>query len=968
MDTRASAIVGRSTEIFSLERCLFDTEITSHRSAFLIGETGIGKSRLVREITTRALAAGVRTVFGRGGTVRLATPLRPITQALLALARDETLPIDRLGPYRAVLGQLVPEWRAPEHADVAASPVLLAEAVLRLLGLLRAPGGALLVLEDLHNTDAETLAVVEHLVDNLPGRRVALLCTMRPEPGSALELVEHLIRMGEAVRLDLTGLAGPAIAGIAASCLGCDATEISTALAEQLAQHSDGNPFLIEELLRSYLDDGTLVRGPAGWSLAGPVRQVVPASMVRSIAIRTERVGHDGQGLLRVAAVMRDRFPMRLVGRVAGVPDDRLAALAREAIVAQLITPDEDNPDWYVFANTMIARALRAQLTPGEHTLLAGRLADAVLELYPDLPDEWCQRSAGLRVTAGQPELASELYAIAGRRAMAGGAHGSAVALLDRAYGLLPPVKDTAPETVGDVLGSLLAALGESGEFERAFGYTDAIAELGEAGLSGPRQAALHLALAGVARLAGRWSEGLTQVGVARRLLGPDATDEQRAPVDAIAAHLTLGAPGVDRLHTAEYLAHRAIDAAALVPLPSVLCEAWHVLGMIYAGRDLAEANACLTRVVRTAERYHLPSAGITAAVRIASHDWLADGDTGPLRRSMADARRTGAVITASTAGATLALDAVLRADFSRADAMIGQVRQDVSRLPMAGVQAHVRVVTAISAAHQGRRALMEVALADTQEWIDPNLRQLSAGLARAVCALLEEDRSRARHELTALLAAESANPTACHLAGQHGLALLLGVLAGDQGWPEYERIAGSLPGRLRWNRQFVRLANATLLGADGQVAAAQQAAAEAADAARPYPTAAHLGRRLVAEHAHEQGWGEPVRWLRQAEDHFYQAGVPAVVDACRRLQRRLRVPVRQRRRGLAGMPQELKESGVTAREYEVLQLVVAHCTNKAIGARLRISPRTVEKHVANLLIKTGTSDRTALSDHLPPG
>lgn len=923
---------------------------------------------MVREVADRASTAGIRTVFGRGGTVALATPLRPITQALLALARDETLPIDQLGPYRAVLGQLVPEWRAAEHADVVASPVLLAEAVLRLLGLLRAPNGTLLVLEDLHNTDAETLAVVEHLVDSLPGTRLALLCTMRPEPGNALELVEYLIRMGDTLRMELSGLADPAIVTMAANCLRCDGAEIPVALADQLAQHSDGNPFLIEELLRSYVDDGTLVRRPGGWSLAGPVRQVVPASMVRSVALRAECVGRDGQGLLRVAAVLRDRFPIRLVARVIGLPDERLAALTRQAIGAQLIIPDPDQPDWYVLASTTIARALRAQLTPGEHTLLAERLADAILELYPDLPDEWCQRCAALRLTAGRPDLAGALYAIAGRRASAAGAHGSAVGLLDRAYGLLPPIPDATPETVADVLAALLTALGDSGGFDRAFGFADTIAELGAAGLSAPRQATLHLALAGVARLAGRWSDGLAQVGVARQLLGPDATDEQRAPVDAIAAHLTLGAPGADRLRTAEYLAHRAIDAAALVPLPSVLCEAWHVLGMIYAGRDLAEANACLTRVVRTADRYRLPSAGSTAQVSIATHDWLADGNPAALRRSLAEARRSGALVTAGDAEATLALDAVLRADFTRAEAMIDRIRQDVSGLAMAGIQANVRIVAAICAAHQGRRAAMEVALAESGQWHSPHPREMSLalGLARSICALLEEDRPRARRELTALLVAESSNPTTCQLAGQHGLALLLGVLTGEQGWSEYQRIAGSLPGRLRWNRQFVCLANAVLLGASGQPAAADQAVAEAADVARPYPTAAHLGRRLVAEHAHAHGWGDPVRWLRQAEDHFYQAGVPAVVDACRRLQRQLRVPVRQRRQGLAGVPPELKESGVTAREYEVLQLVVARCTNKAIGARLHISPRTVEKHVANLLTKTGMSDRTALYDRLP--
>jgi DNA-binding CsgD family transcriptional regulator len=165
----------------------------------------------------------------------------------------------------------------------------------------------------------------------------------------------------------------------------------------------------------------------------------------------------------------------------------------------------------------------------------------------------------------------------------------------------------------------------------------------------------------------------------------------------------------------------------------------------------------------------------------------------------------------------------------------------------------------------------------------------------------------------------------------------------------------------MRWNRQFVRMAQAVLLGREGRTEAAEQAMAEAQEAAARYPLARHLGLRLVAESAHANGWGAPVAWLRQAEDYFHHASVPAVTGACRAALRRIGVPVLQHRTDSDRVPGRLRERGVTLREYEVYELLVARLGNKEIAARLHISPRTVEKHVASLLTKTDRTNRATL-------
>jgi DNA-binding NarL/FixJ family response regulator len=190
---------------------------------------------------------------------------------------------------------------------------------------------------------------------------------------------------------------------------------------------------------------------------------------------------------------------------------------------------------------------------------------------------------------------------------------------------------------------------------------------------------------------------------------------------------------------------------------------------------------------------------------------------------------------------------------------------------------------------------------------------------------------------------------------------LFLCVLAGDAGRPEYRYLAASASGHARWNQQFLALAAAVLAGRAGDPDAADAAVRDFLEASQPYPLAAHLGLRLLAEAAIDDGWGQPGPWLRTAEEYFHTSGAPRVASACRALLRRAGESVLQRRPGTNAIPPRLRQAGVTAREYEVLTLISAGLTNREIAQRLFLSPRTVETHVANLVAKTGVSSRTEL-------
>jgi DNA-binding CsgD family transcriptional regulator len=189
-------------------------------------------------------------------------------------------------------------------------------------------------------------------------------------------------------------------------------------------------------------------------------------------------------------------------------------------------------------------------------------------------------------------------------------------------------------------------------------------------------------------------------------------------------------------------------------------------------------------------------------------------------------------------------------------------------------------------------------------------------------------------------------------------------VLREGAGWPEYEAVLAMPSSGLRWNDHFMLLARAVLLGRAGRGAEAAAAVERAGEVGSVYAMARHLGLRLAGEAALEDGWGAPVGWLRTAEEYFHQLNVPAVASACRALLRRSGTLVPQRRDGVDRVPAELRSLGVTVREYEILLLVVDRLGNRLIGERLGISPRTVEKHVASLITKTGQPHRNALSEH----
>ncbi|MFF0292354.1 helix-turn-helix transcriptional regulator [Kitasatospora sp. NPDC004614] len=978
MLTSSPYVVGRAEELRVLLDGLIDARRRQGRAVFVGGEAGIGKTRLVADCAYRAVADGMAVLRGRGSSAGAPVPFRPIAEALLSLFRVSGPPQDpALAPYRSALAALVPDWRGEQRPAAPPSLTDIAEALLRLLGAVgredpeRPPRGCLLIVEDLHEADAETLAVLDYVIDNLDGLPVLLVATLRQHPCPALDLALDAAARRQARRLDLHPLDGGQTAELAAACLSAAPGALPAAVVERVVRDAGGNPFVIEELLSGMVTAGALRRDPErGWEVFGDLGIEVPTTVVRSVVQRAARIDPAGREMLNVAAVLGRRFALPVLQLVTGLDDRSLLIHLRAGIDARLLSPSGPVADRYEFRHALVADALLADLLPAERAAIARRAAGEVERAYPGLPGEWRQLVAVLRQSAGEPEAAARLFAEAAEEARQGGATESAVALLERALELVGG-DGAATAAASGIREQLAHALADSGRFDQARELARTLPLGGPAALGDDRTAALHLRLARAAVTAGRLADAAEQAALVRTLLGPAAGSERTCALEVVEAHLALA--GVDgptgdgetRTAVAERLARRAAERAEAAGLPEVACQAWQLLALLERRNGFDRADACLRRLLELAARHRLPGWQVDAQLRLGVNEFMQVGESVQLERAHRAALDLGALDLVRSAEATLAMHAVLRGDYARARALTDQGLEASARLRNVDHHQFLLLTRAMVAAHQGRRAEMAEVLAEFDRWDGAESLQLplAHGNCRAVCALLEEDRALALAEFDRARRWEARHPSVFYLNGAHGLHPLLRALAGTETAEEHARTAADHAAALAWNRQFERLAHAVHLGRAGQAGPAAEAVAEAARAARPFEMARHLGLRLVAEAALADGWGEPVAWLRSAEEYFHRAGVPAVGAACRRLLREAGASVPQRRTGTEQVPEQLRGLRVTVREYEVVLLVAQRLGNQEIAARLSISPRTVEKHVASLLEKAGRPNRAALAD-----
>ncbi len=939
---------------------------------FLSGEAGVGKSRLAAEVGDVALAEGFAVVAGRAVDAATPVPFRPLSEALFSAFRSAGPPrVSALRPLWGALGRLVPEWRDDALASADASLVVVGEAMLRLLRVLAKGRGCLLLLEDLHWADPETLAVVEYLADNLSSEPVLCLCTLRSEESSpARSLAQSLDARRSAVLLELGHLNPADTERMAAACLG--AVSLPAELVEPVANWTDGLPFLVEELLAAWMESGAVTSQPDGWTVRLPVGPSVPATFAESIGRRLTVLGPEGRRVLAAAAVLGRHFEWSLLAPITGLDSPTVMAELRRCLGAQLIVEVRvDVGGGFSFRHALTRDAVLAHLLGPERVELAGTALRAIERAHPTLPGKWSDLAADLAEGSLDFDRAGRLLLVAGRRRLAQGALATAEATLERARRLV--ADDVALTTSVDEL--LTQVLSLAGKMELALEAGERLlASLRRQSATSERQAEVHLLVARGLLVSGRWASAGAQLDVARDLVASVPATALVAHIDALAAHIALGEARID---DAAALATSALRAAESANLPEVACEALEVLGRRARLSDLAEAEAVFERARDLADKHGLAVWRIRSMHELASIDVVTTRRLDRLNETRDVADQAGALSIVAVVDLQLATVFAFRFEVDEGLHAARRCAEAARRFHLGGLllpMAQVRqALLPMALLRQAQCHAIAENASDMEACIgealglaagDPEVSAGAWGQCRAMLSLLRENRASAMRELASADGFLHGRPEA-QLWVFRGLWILLSAVEDPAGQANTD---AAMPGlaTLPHHRAFLGYAEAVRLGRGTrpEEAAAAFAAARSAmaDAGGGYG-AGHLALRLVAEAALSDGWGDPVTWLREAEAFFERTGHLRVAAACRSFLADAGAPMRRRPRDQAEMPAGLSSLGVSRREQEVLDLVVERLTNQEIAARLYLSPRTVAKHVQHLLAKTGHRDRSGLRD-----
>ncbi len=236
-------LVGRDQQVGYLLTVLDAAAAGEGATVVIRGEAGIGKSRLAAEVSAAARSKSMSVLVGRGSPHGQA-PYRPFTEALFAVARAGVLPeVAELKPFRHALGSLVPDWQESGVGGEQSSSVVIGEAVLRLARVLGQGSGTLLLIEDMQWADADTLAVVEYLADNIAQQPVLLLLTVRAEERSpALDLVSRLQTRRAAAVVDLERFGPIEVAAMVAATSTGAGIEVAAEVVGIVSERSEGVP------------------------------------------------------------------------------------------------------------------------------------------------------------------------------------------------------------------------------------------------------------------------------------------------------------------------------------------------------------------------------------------------------------------------------------------------------------------------------------------------------------------------------------------------------------------------------------------------------------------------------------------------------------------------------------------------------------------------------------------------------
>lgn len=876
------------------------------------GEAGIGKSRLILESTRVLSESGVVVLTGRA-TPTDRSRLRPVVEAVIDGVRLLGVPSgEALDPYLPVLGTLVPELAGGRPAETSAP--IVAEAVLRLL-----TGWSLrlvVVLEDLHWADRETLTVVEYLVDHLFGDALVLATVRTGESPDADRVVDGLeVRSERVHRLD--PLDPGEISEVVTACLGRADPERT----QWMVENSGGLPLVIEDMLDDRHDR---------WRYSGVIRD------------RLDRLDPDGRIAVHAAAVVGLEIDPDMVSEVTGHPPESVRADLEAAAGCDLVTRSDRRWEF-------------------RHALCR----DAVILAVPDDRLGDLQRgAAGVYDARGRPDLAAPLWEAAGDRERAAGCwlaagreasrHGelaSSALWLGRSVELArdPAVRHEALWLLVDVDERLGLAADAVAHGDRLISAIE---------VAHPRQALeTQLRVARTLGAAARWPEAARRIDLVRHRCGnvPDL----RAMTALIDAQRSLASSDPNRLGTSARLASEAAALAAEADRADIRCEALETLAISLRPTDLDESTQVLNLMLAEAVRSGSRHLTLRALNELGAAEMLRHADGSRLEEALRQAASAGAVATAAGILVNIAALHAMCGRHSDVMEVASQAEEMLARGGMEPVKAAAIRLRGLARGYtEGSSAMEEeFARADRLAADDPDGAALEWGLGRGMVALINEDTELA---LDCFERAGSPGSASRVVNPGFGPRLLLRAAAGDATASEVNAAWGQVARGFAWSEAWIHFSEAIVAGrSDAGRARRAMRAGEAAMA--PYPLFRALALRRVGEAAVHDRWVDGTKILTELAVRCTDLGLGRVAVACRDLLRAAGTSIPRLRGADHSLPAWQRNIGITTREAEVLTLVGERLGNREIADRLFISHRTVEKHIASLLLKTAATDRASL-------
>jgi class 3 adenylate cyclase/tetratricopeptide (TPR) repeat protein len=506
--------VGRQAELEALYTALARAGAGQGQVAALVGEPGVGKSRLVWELTHSHRTQGWTILESGSVSYGKATSWLPVIDLLKSYCRVESrddarairekvtgklLALDRaleptLPALLALLDALPPaepgntdaiglplsrardstrgargEGLAWEDLDPAQRRRRTLDAVRRLFLRESQEQPLLLVFEDLHWIDAETQALLDSLIESLPAARALLLVNFRPE------YRHEWGGRGYYTQLRIDPLGEESADDLLAGLLGHDlSVEPLKAL---LIRRTQGNPLFLEESVRALIETGSLAGEPGAYRLPVPLAAIqVPATVQAVLAARIDSLPTDQKQLLQTAAVIGKDVPDALLRAIADRADDDLerglAALqAAEFVYEATLFPERE----YTFKHALTHEVTYGSLLHDRRKALHARVVQAIEHLHADRLDEQTERLAHHALRAEAWEQAVTYARQASARAADRSAFREATTWLTealRGLGHLPDSRATQEAAI-DIRVELRKVLSPLGEFHSVLTYLD---------------------------------------------------------------------------------------------------------------------------------------------------------------------------------------------------------------------------------------------------------------------------------------------------------------------------------------------------------------------------------------------------------------------------------------------------------------------------------------------------------------